>query len=88
MHGAAEEGDAPVPQGVEMTDGKPGTIDQVALDADAFQRNVIRADGGNRHILAEPLQRDVQVIPVSRPDASREQHAVHTAADQFVNNLG
>ena len=37
VHGTAQKGDAPVAQRVKMTDGKPGTVDQIALDADAFQ---------------------------------------------------
>ena len=87
VHGPAEEGDAPVPQGVQMPDGQPGTIDQVALDADAFQRYVRRADRGDWHVFSELVQGEVQVVPVSGPDASREENPIHPAADQLADQL-
>ncbi len=72
---------------MQMPDGQAGTVDQVALDADAFQGDVRRTDRGNRHVPAELGQGSVQVVPVGRPDAAGEQDAVHSAADQLAYQI-
>ena len=88
VHGAAQEGDAPVAQRMQVPDRQTGAVDQVALDADAVQGDVRRADGGDGHVFAELFQGGVQVAPVLGPDASGKEHAVHPAADELTDDLG
>ena len=87
VHGAAEEGDSPVAEGVQMPHGQAGAVDQVALDADALQGDVRRADRGDGHIPAKLFQGGIQVVAVGGPDAPGEQDAVHAAPDQLIDQL-
>ena len=88
VHGAADEGDAPVAQVHKMLDRQAGAVDQVALDADAVQGHVGRADGGHGHILPQLPQGGIQVPPVGGPDAAGEEDPVHPAADQLLHDGG